>query len=93
MVVKMIAIEVAYAGVSKQTVIPLKVEEGTTILSAIQQSGILTLFPEIDLATQKVGIFSKPKELSDLVHENERIELYRHLLIDPKEARRKRSKK
>lgn len=81
-------IEVAYALPDKQTLFTLEIEEGVTIEQAILRSGIISEFPEIDLTQQKVGIFGKLKALSDLVKEGDRIEIYRPLLIDPKEARR-----
>ncbi len=89
--VNMILVEVAYALPQEQKIISLQVEEGCSIETAIDRSGILLLFPEIDLSKQKVGIFSKLKKLSEIVHEGDRIEIYRPLLIDPKEARRKRA--
>lgn len=88
--VKVIRVEVAYATPSKQKMIALQVAVGSTIGSVIQKSGILPIFPEIDLAQQKVGVFGKVGELTDLVGEGDRIEIYRALVIDPMEARRKR---
>ena len=88
-----IEIDVAYARAENQKIITLTVEEGSTIASAIQQSGILKLFPEIDLDKQKIGVFSKPRQLTDVVKQGERIEIYRPLTIDPKAARRARAKK
>lgn len=85
-------IEVAYATPAQQRIIALQVDVGCTVEFAIQCSGILKLFPEIDLTKQKVGIFSKQTKLTDLVQEGDRIEIYRPLIIDPKEARRKREK-
>jgi hypothetical protein len=90
---KKINIEVAYAVSETQCIIKLVVHEGCSIELAIDRSGILLEFPEIDLMKQKVGIFSKQKKLSDMVHEGDRIDIYRLLMIDPKEARRKRVKK
>lgn len=84
----MISIEVVYATPEKQKIINLQVPVGTSIEAAIKQSGILTEFTEINLTQQKVGIFSKPRVLSDIVQAGDRIEIYRPLLIDPKEARR-----
>ena len=86
---KMINIEVAYS----QRIIKLSVEEGCTIELAIDRSGILFEAPDIDLMKQKVGIFSKKKKLTDIVKDGDRIEIYRALMIDPKEARKKRAKK
>jgi uncharacterized protein len=88
-----ISVEVAFAASSKQKIIALDVDAGSTIQSVIQQSAILTVFPEIDLAKQKVGIFGKIKSLSDTVKAGDRIEIYRPLTIDPKEARRAKAKK
>lgn len=84
---KKINVEVAYAGNYTQRIIPLIVEEGCTIELAIDRSGILLAFPEIDLTKQKVGIFSKQKKLTDNVKEGDRIEIYRALVINPKEKR------
>jgi putative ubiquitin-RnfH superfamily antitoxin RatB of RatAB toxin-antitoxin module len=60
---------------------------------AIEGAGILTVFPEIDLEVNPVGIFSKARKLTDGVKEGDRVEIYRQLTIDPKEARRKRVRK
>lgn len=85
-------VEVAYATAENQQIITVEIPEGSSIEKAIDASGILELFPEIDLTRQKIGIFSKQKKLTDIIHEGERVEIYRPLLIDPKEARRKRAK-
>lgn len=86
-------IEVVYARPDSQRIIALEVEAGTTIQAAIEQSDIMSVFPEIDLAHQAVGVFSKPRKLSDLVKNGDRIEIYRPLTIDPKDARRAKAKK
>ena len=88
-----IVIEVAYAEPDQQKIIQLEVTVGTTIAEAIRCSGILTIFPDIDLTRQKVGIFSQMRDLSDLVAAGDRIEIYRPLIMEPKEARRLRVKK
>jgi putative ubiquitin-RnfH superfamily antitoxin RatB of RatAB toxin-antitoxin module len=88
---KLIQVEVAYAQAEQQWLFSLQVTEGSTIEAVILQSGILTLCPSIDLNRQKVGIFSKLRSLSDCVHEGDRIEIYRPLLLDPKEIRRKKA--
>jgi putative ubiquitin-RnfH superfamily antitoxin RatB of RatAB toxin-antitoxin module len=90
---KMFYIEVAYASPNQQKILTVLMKEGDTIEAAIKKSGILNLFPQIDLKTQSVGIFSKRKKLTDMVKEGDRIEIYRALLIDPKEARRSKAKK
>ena len=85
-----IDIEVAYALPNRQKVIALQVDEGATLESAIVDSGMLDMFPEIDLSQTKVGVFSKSRQLVDVVKAGERIEIYRPLAVDPKEARRRR---
>lgn len=89
----LIKVEVAYARVDEQRIISINVPMGSTIEAAIKQSGILDIFPEIDLQQQKVGVFSKQRELGDEIHEGDRVEIYRPLTIDPKEARRAKAKK
>lgn len=88
----MMMVEVAYALPEKQTILTVTIEKNSSIERIIDRSGILELFPDIDLMKQKVGIFSRPKQLSDVAHHGDRIEIYRPLLIDPKDARRKRAK-
>ena len=84
-------VEVAYARPESQVIIPLYVEEGTTIEQAIQQSGVLDSFPEIDLSVNKVGIFGKLSKLEQVLREKDRVEIYRKLIADPKEVRKKRA--
>ncbi|HHR5880468.1 TPA: RnfH family protein [Providencia alcalifaciens] len=88
-----INIEVTYALPEKQFLLSVKVAEGTTIEEAIIASGILTLRSDIDLKKNKVGIYSRPTKLGDVVQEGDRIEIYRPLIADPKELRRKRAEK
>ena len=89
---KMISVEVAYAARDTQRIIAVEVEAGSTIHAAILRSGILAIFPDIDLTRQKVGVFSKPRDLADQVNAGDRIEIYRPLTIDPKDARRAKAK-
>jgi putative ubiquitin-RnfH superfamily antitoxin RatB of RatAB toxin-antitoxin module len=84
-------IEVIYALKHKAVVKVITVDQGTTIQKAIDQSGLLTQHQEIDLDVNKVGIFSQLKTLDTLVKDGDRVEIYRPLIIDPKEARRKRA--
>ena len=86
-------IEVAYARPDKQLIIALQVAESCTVEQVIELSGVLGQFPEIDLAINKVGIFSKISHLSSQLQENDRVEIYRSLAIDPMEARRQRAVK
>jgi len=86
-------VEVAYAKPEQQVIIPIKVEPNCRVLQAIQHSGILQQFPEIDLNEQPVGIFSKKVSLTHVLRKGDRIEIYRPLQLDPKEARRLRAKR
>jgi putative ubiquitin-RnfH superfamily antitoxin RatB of RatAB toxin-antitoxin module len=86
-----IQVEIAYATPDRQEILAIQVESGCTIGLAIQLSGILQRFPDIDLTAQSVGIFSKKRELTDLLAAGDRVEIYRPLTIDPKEARRARA--
>ncbi|HEX5055966.1 MAG TPA: RnfH family protein [Gammaproteobacteria bacterium] len=88
----MFKIEVAYARSDSQLIIELEVEEGATIEEAISSSGILLKFPEIDLSVNKVGVFGKQMALERPVREGERIEIYRGLVADPKQARRRQAR-
>lgn len=86
-----IEVEVIYALPDRQPLLPVRLAAGATVGDAIRASGVLTLFPEIDLANNKVGIFSKLVKLDDIVRARDRIEIYRPLIADPKEVRRKRA--
>lgn len=88
-------VEVAYAKPQTQKIIALTVPAGTTLFEAAERSGIIEQFPEIDLETVKMGVFgkleAKPKERE--IRNGERVELYRPLIADPKEARKRRAAK
>ncbi|MEE2000188.1 RnfH family protein [Alkalimonas sp. MEB108] len=88
-----ITIEVAYALPQKQSLLTVTVPAEASVEQAIRLSGILELYPELELATQKVGIWSRAVKLSDPLKAGDRIELYRPLIADPKELRRKRAEK
>jgi len=84
-------VEVAYAASEQQLILSVKVEEGCTVDQAIALSEIVTRFPEIDLTKNKVGIFSQICSLNKLLQENDRVEIYRDLALNPMEARRQRA--
>ena len=88
-----ITIEVAYALPDKQTLLQLNVDEGTTVQQAIERSGILVNHSDIDLAENKVGIWSKTCKLDRTLVDQDRIEIYRPLIADPKEVRKRRAEK
>jgi len=87
----MMSVTVAYATPERQLEIALQVEESCTVAWAIRRSGILEQFSEISLATAIVGIHSKKVALDASLKPYDRIEIYRPLLIDPKQARRQRA--
>ena len=89
----MITIEVVYALPEKQSLLALEVEQGTTVESAIKTSGIEQMYPEINLQENKVGIWNRTVKLTEVLKNNDRIEIYRPLIADPKEVRKRRAEK
>ena len=89
----MLNITVCYATTQKQFEIVLNVEASCTIAMAIKRSGILQRCPDIPFPHIQVGIYSKKAALDDLVKAGDRVEIYRQLTIDPKQARLLRAKK
>lgn len=83
--------EVAYALPGQQVVVPLNVPSDATLESVIRLSGLLEQFPEIDLAMNRVGVFGKLGKLTDTLQDGDRVEIYRPLIADPKEVRKKRA--
>jgi putative ubiquitin-RnfH superfamily antitoxin RatB of RatAB toxin-antitoxin module len=88
-----IKVEVVYALPEKQYLLNVRLAQGSTVEQAIAASGILELRTDIDLAKNKVGIFSRPVKLADAVNDGDRVEIYRPLIADPKELRRQRAEK
>lgn len=88
-----IQIEVVYGLAHKQKLLSLPVMPGTRVEQAIIESGILDLFPEIDLSENKVGIWNKVVKLSTVLEDLDRVEIYRPLIADPKEVRKRRAEK
>jgi hypothetical protein len=84
-------VEVAYAKPEEQIIIPVVAQEGMTVAVAIETSGILNKFPEIDLKLNKVGIFGKLVKADTVLRDKDRVEIYRKLIADPKEVRRQRA--
>lgn len=92
---KLIKLEVVYALPNEQTLLAFSAPQDISIKEAIKISGILKQHPDIDLANQQVGIFSKRiLNIDDhALEDGDRIEIYRPLQVDPKEARRRRAEK
>lgn len=88
-----IKIEVVYGLPDRQKILTLNVDEDTTIEAAIVVSGIIDSFSEIDLTIHKVGVWNRVAKLSDTLNDLDRIEIYRPLIADPKEVRKRRAEK
>ncbi|WP_028117362.1 RnfH family protein [Ferrimonas senticii] len=86
-------VEVVYALPSEAFVRKVTLPEGATAQQAIEASGVLQRYPEIDLAKQKIGIFSNPVKPMQVLNEGDRVEIYRPLLADPREVRKRRAEK
>jgi uncharacterized protein len=83
--------EVAYGKQDEQVLLVVESSEPLTVQQAIEQSAIFERFPEIDLKTNKTGIFGKAAKLDTPLTEGDRVEIYRPLIADPKQARKKRA--
>lgn len=93
--VSQLHVEVAYARPDKQAIIPVAVPAGATVFDAAVASGIVSQFPEIDLEAAKMGIFGKTvaKPHEQPLKAGDRVEIYRPLIADPKEVRKRRAEK
>ncbi|GIU43844.1 RnfH family protein [Shewanella algidipiscicola] len=87
------AVEVIYALPTQQKRITVTVAPGTTCIEAVKQSDICRFFPEIDLKNVKLGIFSRAVKHDEVLQPGQRVEIYRPLIADPKDVRRKRAEK
>ena len=88
-----ITVEVAYGSAESQLLIELQVQRGTTLIEAIRLSGIADKFPEINVIDSRKGIFGKFEEDDKVLGNHDRVEIYRPLPVDPREARRRRARK
>ncbi|QMT39783.1 RnfH family protein [Neisseria shayeganii] len=86
----MLDIEVAYAAPGKQRLLAFQVACGTTARQAVLQSALAAEFPDVDFAAAPIGIFGKKVANDTPLRQHDRVEVYRPLLIDPKENRRRR---
>lgn len=85
---KRINVEVVYALPEHQRLVPLELAAGSSARQAVEQSGLLAEFPEIELANAHLGIFGKLIAAETLLQDGDRVEIYRPLKADPKEVRR-----
>lgn len=84
-------VEVIYSLPEKTELVALDLPEGTTVLQAIEASGLLEKYPEIDVKKNKFGIYAKLAKADAVLRERDRVEIYRPLIADPKEVRKQRA--
>ncbi len=84
-------VEIAYARPEEQVILEVQGRPGMTLMEAVRASNITARFPEIDLENAKFGIFGKLATANAQLHAGDRVEIYRPLIADPKEARKKRA--
>ncbi len=72
-------------------ILPVEAQQGITATEAVERSGILQEFTDIDLGKSRLGIFGKVAKADAVLKEGDRVEIYRPLIADPKEARKKRA--
>ncbi|MCC6658038.1 MAG: RnfH family protein [Rhodocyclaceae bacterium] len=87
----LLSVEIAYALPHRQEVVQLKLPKGSTLQQAVEASGLLQKHADIDLKKNKVGIFGKLSRADAVLKDRDRVEIYRPLLADPKEVRKKRA--
>lgn len=86
-----ITVEVVYALPQRQELVRLTLPAGSTVQQAIEASGLVQKHPDIDFAGNKVGVFGKLSKPDATLRDRDRVEIYRPLIADPKEVRRKRA--
>lgn len=88
---EMLNIEVCYAQSARQELVRVKLAEGATLQQALEASGLLAKYPEIDLKKNKFGIWNKLSKADAVLRDKDRVEIYRPLIADPKEVRKQRA--
>jgi putative ubiquitin-RnfH superfamily antitoxin RatB of RatAB toxin-antitoxin module len=86
-----IRVQVIYALPERQDLVTIELPEGATAVQAVEASGLLQKYPDIDLARNKLGVFAKLVKPDQLLRDRDRVEIYRALIADPKEVRRQRA--
>ena len=84
-------VEVVYALPQRQEMFSVELPAGATLRQAIEASGVLDKYPEIDLAKNKLGVFAKLSKPDTPLRDGDRVEIYRPLIADPKEVRKQRA--
>lgn len=88
---ELISVEVVYPLPQKQEIFSVNLPPGATVREAIESSGVLARYPEIDLAKSKLGVFAKLAKPDSVLRDRDRVEIYRPLIADPKEVRKQRA--
>lgn len=88
---EMIAVEVCFPMAHKQELVSVRLTAGSTLKDAVEASGLLAKYPEIDLAKNKFGIWNKLSKPDAALRDRDRVEIYRPLIADPKEVRKQRA--
>lgn len=86
-----IHVEVVYALHDRQKAVTVQLLAGASVREAVERSGLLAEFPDIDLAKNKLGIWNKLAKPDAVLRDKDRVEIYRPLIADPKEVRRQRA--
>ena len=88
---EMIKVEVCYARAERQELVSVRLPEGATLGEALEASGLLAKYPEIDVGKNKFGIYAKLSKVDAVLRDRDRVEIYRPLIADPKEVRKQRA--
>lgn len=88
---EMIKVEVCYARAERQELVSVRLPEGATLGEALEASGLLSKYPEIDVGKNKFGIYAKLSKADAVLRDRDRVEIYRPLIADPKEVRKQRA--
>ena len=88
---ELISVEIVYPLPQKQEIFSVNLPPGATVREAIESSGVLARYPEIDLAKSKLGVFAKLAKPDSVLRDRDRVEIYRPLIADPKEVRKQRA--
>ena len=88
---EMLSVEVCYALPDKQEIVSVRLPAGATLQQALEASGLLAKYPEIDLKKNKFGVYAKLSKLDSVLRDRDRVEIYRPLIADPKEVRKQRA--
>ncbi len=85
-------VEVAYARPDRQRLVTVELAAGATARDAVRASGLAAEFPEIDVERVPLGVFGRACADESVLRAGDRVEIYRPLQVDPKEARRRRAR-